>query len=64
VVAAVVVVLLLLVGAGVAVVVVVLVLYLRKRDKSLGGCFEGRRSRLFGIGELYIILFILYTEAL
>ena len=50
-VAAVVIVLLLLIGGGVAVAIVVLVLCLCKRDKSLE---SGRRSRLFGIGELYV----------
>ena len=50
-VAAVVIVLLLLIGGGIVVAVVVLVLYLRNRDKSLE---SGRRSRLFGIGELYV----------
>ena len=58
-VAAVVIVLLLLIGAGVAVAVVVLVVYLRKRDKSLG---NGRRSGLFGIGELYTHVARLYMS--
>ena len=66
VVAAVVIVVLLLIGGGIVVAVVILVLCLCNRDKSLE---SGRRSRLFGIGELYVAkllyeLFILSTETL